>query len=241
MGFFSSIGNTFKSLGKKTLKGAGYLLDKGIQGAKIATDIADKYTLGLDHFIPYYSAIKSGIDISDHIRKMAKGEESLNWSNALDIGIDTVVGGLSAGSGKAELEGLQGGYKMFKGARATGSSIGEATKIGGGRILRGYGLHKEQLKEAGREALGGAGNLAKALRKGNPKAVIGSGLAVGSVAVVEKGLEDDKREAQRRSVVPPPRPTRIKPPNPPNPHINKKPISNVITPKGIYQNGVLVG
>lgn len=190
MGFFSSIGNAFKSIGEKTLKGAGYLLDKGIQGAKIATDYADKYTLGLDHFIPYYSAIKAGIDIGDHIRKMAKGEEKLNWTNAVDMGLDAVSGAMSAYGGKAELEGLQGGYKMFKGARATGSSLGEASKIAGGRIIRGYGLHKEQLKEAGREGLKGAGNLAKALRKGDPKAVIGSGLAVGSAVVVEQGLEE---------------------------------------------------
>ena len=80
MGFFSSIGNAFKSIGEKTLHGAGYLLDKGIQGAKIATDYADKYTLGLDHFIPYYSAIKAGIDVSDDIRKIIKGEEKFNVS-----------------------------------------------------------------------------------------------------------------------------------------------------------------
>ena len=83
MGFFSSIGSAFKSIGKKIGQGARYIgqkslkgLDYGIQGLKIGTDFADKYTLGLDHFIPYYSAIKAGIDISDHLRKMAKGEEA---------------------------------------------------------------------------------------------------------------------------------------------------------------------
>jgi hypothetical protein len=240
MGFFSDIGNAFKSLGQKTLKGAGYLLDKGIQGAKIATDYADKYTLGLDHFIPYYSALKSGIDIGDHIRKMVKGEESLNWSNALEMGIDGITGAMSLHGGKAELEGLKGASTMFSRARATGSSLGEATKIAGGRALRGYGLHKEQLKDMGREGLRGIGSLGRALRKGDPKAVIGSGLALGSVAVVNQGINE---EAQNKSIVPPPKivppPINIivPPPNPPTPINNKL----VITKYGVFQNGRMVG
>ena len=91
MGFFSSIGSAFKSIGKKIGQGARYIgkkslqgLDYGIQGLKIGTDFADKYTLGLDHFIPYYSAIKAGIDVSDHLRKMAKGEEKLSLSTGAD-------------------------------------------------------------------------------------------------------------------------------------------------------------
>ena len=65
MGFFSSIGNAFKSLGHKIGQGASYLgkktlqgLDYGIQGLKKGTDFLDKYSFGLDHFIPYYTAFK---------------------------------------------------------------------------------------------------------------------------------------------------------------------------------------
>lgn len=251
MGFFSSIGNAFKSIGEKTLKGAGYLLDKGIQGAKIATDFADKYTLGLDHFIPYYSAIKAGIDISDHVRKMVKGEESLNWSNVIDMGQDVVFGAMSAYGGKAELEGLKGGYNMFRGARATGSGLKEALKIGGGRAIRGYGLHKEQLKEMGREGLRGAGNLGKMIRKGDPKAVIGSGLALatGSVAL-EQGLQGANlkkttlNEQSSQRVTPQSIPEKVifdKPKvifDKPKVQI---PVKNVYRNNGIYRNGRLVG
>ena len=213
MGFFSSIGSVFKSIGKKIGQGAKFIgqkavqgLDYGIQGAKIATDFADKYTLGLDHFIPYYSAIKAGIDISDHIRKMVKGEEKFNLSTGLDMGLDVISGAMSLHGGKAELEGLQGGYKMFKGARATGSSLAEASKIAGGRVLRGYGLHSNQLRQMGGEGIKGAVNLAKAVRKGEPMAVAKTTLGIGgAVGAGMLKLEADKQKSNmRRTATPPP-------------------------------------
>jgi hypothetical protein len=253
MGFFSSIGSTFKSIGKKIGQGARYIgqkalkgLDYGIQGAKIATDFADKYTLGLDHFIPYYSAIKAGIDISDHIRKMAKGEEKLNWTSAVDMGFDLVSGALSAVGGKAEMEGLQGGYRMFKGARATGSSLTEASKIAGGRIIRGYGLHKEQIKEMGREGFRGAVNLSKAVRKGNPVALakVGAGVGVGVGALEVKKKVDEEQEQQRRSMTTP-TPRILQKPKEPvkqSPSIvPDKPSPLVYKNNVIYQNGNIVG
>lgn len=202
MGFFSSIGSAFKSIGKKIGQGARYIgkkslqgLDYGIQGLKIGTDFADKYTLGLDHFIPYYSAIKAGIDVSDHLRKMAKGEEKLSLSTGADIALDVISGAMSYAGGKQELEGLKGGYSMFKGARATGSSIGEASKIAGGRILRGYGVHKEQLRQMGQEGIRGAVNIGKAVRKGDPVAIakVGAGVGAGVGAVsLNKAVEEDR-------------------------------------------------
>lgn len=236
MGFFSSIGSAFKSIGKKIGQGARFIgqkslqgLDYGIQGLKTATDFADKYTLGLDHFIPYYSAIKAGIDISDHLRKMAKGEESLSFKSALDMGLDVGSGLMSAYGGKAELQGLKGGLKMFKTARATGSGLREAVKIGGARVLRGYGLHQEQLKQMGREGIRGAVNLGKSLRRGDPvalaKATAGVGALGGASIVVDKAKQEDQQQmpqpkprvlvkpkvpiTQAPPLVPKPRPTQI--------------------------------
>ena len=241
MGFFSSIGSAFKSIGKKIGQGARFIgqkslqgLDYGIQGLKTATDFADKYTLGLDHFIPYYSALKAGIDISDHLRKMAKGEEKLSFKTALDMGLDVGTGLMSAYGGKAELEGLKGGFKMFKGARATGSGLREAVKIGGGRVLRGYGLHKEQLRQMGQEGVRGAVKLGQSLRRGDPvaiaKATAGAGAIAGASVVVDKAKQEEQQSSQPQprilqrpklpvkqspSIVPnpkpqlPPRPTQI--------------------------------
>ena len=224
MGFFN---NVFRSIGKKMSQGARYLgqktlqgLDYTIQGAKYITDKADKYTFGLDHFIPYYSAIKAGIDISDHLRKMVKGEEKLNFTSGVDMALDVISGGLSAYGGKAELEGLKGGFKMFQTARRTGSSLAEASKIAGGRALRGYGLHKEQLRQLGSEGLSGTANLMKAVRKGNPRAIakvsaIGGGITGG---VELKQQIDKEQENMRRTQKTPvpiqPKPIRQSPPQP---------------------------
>jgi hypothetical protein len=223
MGFFNQFTHAFKSLGKKIVSGAKYIgkkslvgLDKTIQGLKYGTDLADKYTFGLDHFIPYYSAIKAGIDVSDHIRKMAKGEEKFNLATGLDIGLDLVSGAMSAVGGKAELEGLQGGYKMFKGARATGSGLKEATKIAGGRILRGYGLHKEQLRQMGQEGISGAVNIAKAVRKGDPVAIAktagGIGAVGGAIALKSKADEEGQEDTNPKPMVLPSRPQLPAPP-----------------------------
>ena len=255
MGFFSSIGDTFKSIGQKISSGVRYIgkkslqgLDYGIQGLKIASDFADKYTLGLDHFIPYYSALKAGIDISDHIRKMAKGEEKLNWTNALSMGLDVGSGLMSAYGGKAELEGIKGGMKMFKTARATGSGLKEAVKIGGGRVLRGYGLHKEQIKQMGQEGLRGVVNISKGVRKGNPKSIAKLGLATGVLAgsiTAKVKADDESNDDMRRSNITQskPQPRILQKPQPVN--INTVPIGPpkplVFRGNAIYQNGRLVG
>lgn len=212
MGFFSSIGNAFKSLGHKIGQGASYLgkktlqgLDYGIQGLKTATDYADKYTFGLDHFIPYYTAFKSGIDIADRFRKIAKGEEKFGWNTVLDTGLDAGFGALSAVGGKAELEGLKGGYKMFKGARATGSGLREALKLGGGRVVRGYGFHPEQLKASARSGVRGIANIGRGLRRADPVAVAKTagivGAGVGGSVVYDKAKEDE--QSQRQTQRPP--------------------------------------
>jgi hypothetical protein len=248
MGFFKSIGQKISKgarfIGKKALVG----LDYGIQGLKKATDLADKYTLGLDHFIPYYSAIKAGIDVSDDIRKIIKGEEKFNVSSLVNMGLDVASGAMSLHGGKAELEGIQGGYKMFKRARMTGSGLKEATKIAGGRVLRGYGLHKEQLRQMGSEGISGAVNIAKAVRKGDPVAIAktsaGIGAGVGAIEVKkqmdreQKQLQDNQINSQK---TPPPRILqRPKQPVKQAPTIAPKPPL-VYTKTGIYMNGKLVG
>ena len=210
MGFFNDIGSAFRSIGHKIGQGARYIgqkslqgLDYGIQGLKTATDFADKYTMGLDHFIPYYTALKAGIDVADRFRKIAKGEEKFGWGTVLDTGLDVGFGAMSAYGGKQELEGLKGGWKMFKGARATGSGMKEAIKIGGSRALRGYGMHKEQLKQMGKEGFRGSVNVAKAMRRGEPsawvKAAGGVGAIAGGAEVYGKAeKEEEERQPQRQ-------------------------------------------
>jgi len=255
MGFFNHL---FSSIGKKIKEGARFIgqkvatgLDYGIQGLKIATDFADKYTLGLDHFIPYYSFFKSGIDVSDHIRKMIKGEEKFGASTALDMGLDVLSGALSLHGGKAELEGLKGGFKMFRGARATGSGVKEALKIGAGRAIRGYGLHPQQLKQMGQEGVRGAVNIAKAVRKGDPIAIAKvAGATAGTVGLVDLKKKANEEENQRRNI-PQPKPRVLQTKQEPikqAPSIVPKPIQQPTQPKnlvykdtGIYQNGRLVG
>ncbi len=250
MGFFKSIGQKISKgarfIGKKALVG----LDYGIQGLKKATDIADKYTLGLDHFIPYYSAIKAGIDVSDNIRKIIKGEEKLNATSLINMGLDVAQGAMSLHGGKAELQGLEGGYKMFKRARMTGSSLKEASQIAGGRIIRGYGLHKEQLKDMGRQGIRGIANVAKAVRKGDPIAIAktAGGISAGvgavelkkqsNIEVAQKQLQDNQINSQK---TPPPRILqRPKEPVKQAPTITPRPPL-VYTKTGIYMNGKLVG
>lgn len=229
-------------MGQKALVG----LDYGIQGLKKATDIADKYTLGLDHFIPYYSAIKAGIDVSDNIRKIIKGEEKLNATSLINMGLDVAQGAMSLHGGKAELQGLEGGYKMFKRARMTGSSLGEASKIAGGRIIRGYGLHKEQLKQMGSQGIRGVANLAKAVRKGDPVAIAktagGISAGVGAVELKKQSnIEIAQEQTNNNSKPPPPRILqRPKEPVKQAPTITPRPPL-VYTKTGIYMNGKLVG
>ena len=252
MGIFDSIGKSFKSLGQKIGKGAEFLgkktlvgLDYTIQGAKIATDFADKYTLGLDHFIPYYSTLKAGIDISDHIRKMVKGEEKFNLSTGLDIGTDLIFGAMGAGSAKGELEGIKDGYKIFNEARGGGQSLLKASRASGSRVLKGYGLHKSDFKEMAT----GAKNTINMARRGNLKAIaktgaVASGVGVvGASQVVEPPKQQAPAQAQQKKIQPQqPRVLQAKiKPIIHSPPLTKEPINLEFRDNGIYQYGKLVG
>lgn len=210
MTIFDSIGKGFKwiaqktgdaliSVGKKVGSAVATGLDYGIQGLKIASDFADKYTLGLTHLIPYYSAIKSGIDIADHVRKMVKGEEKLNWSNALDMGTDALFGAISLGSGASELKGWVKGAEKFAeyGKKGTGTAfrLRGATR----EVLKGYGVHKSQLSQG----LKSISRFGKMVKDGHPKQILQAAAGataatgVGAVAVAASNEQD-----QRRSAVP---------------------------------------
>jgi len=251
MGIFDSIGKSFKSIGKKIGKGAEFLgkktlvgLDYTIQGAKIATDFADKYTLGLDHFIPYYSALKAGIDISDHVRKMIKGEEKFNLSTGLDIGTDLIFGAMGAGSAKGELEGLKDGYKIFNEARGGGQSLLKAGRASGSRVLKGYGIHKDDFKEMATASK----NTLNMARRGNLQAIVKTGAyttaggVVGAGVIVEPPKQQAPAQAQQQQQVKKPRILQAKiEPNIHSPPLTKEPINLEFRDNGIYQYGKLVG
>ena len=249
MGIFDSIGKSFKSLGQKIGAGAQFLgkktlvgLDYTIQGAKIATDFADKYTLGLDHFIPYYSAIKAGIDISDHVRKMIKGEEKFNLSTGLDIGTDLIFGAMGAGSAKGELEGLKDGYKIFNEARGGGQSLLKAGRASGSRVLKGYGIHKDDFKEMATASK----NTLNMARRGNLQAIVKTGAyttaggVVGAGVIVEPAKQQSQTQQQQqvqkpRILQPKPKPSIHAPP------LTKEPQRLEFRDNGIWQDGKLVG
>ena len=251
MGIFDSIGKSFKSIGQKIGKGAEFLgkktlvgLDYTIQGAKIATDFADKYTLGLDHFIPYYSALKAGIDISDHVRKMIKGEEKFNLSTGLDIGTDLIFGAMGAGSAKGELEGLKDGYKIFNEARGGGQSLLKAGRASGSRVLKGYGIHKDDFKEMATASK----NTLNMARRGNLQAIVKTGAyttaggVVGAGVIVEPPKQQAPAQAQQQQQVKKPRILQAKiEPNIHSPPLTKEPINLEFRDNGIYQYGKLVG
>lgn len=152
MGFFDfikrvgqKIGDGIVNVGKKVggavmagTKILGKGLDYGIQGLKIASDFADKYTLGLDHFIPYYSMIKAGIDVADDVRKIAKGEKELNWRSVAGIGWNVGLGLISKFSAPYEIRALKGASRTFKSARVAGMGIKEATGLGARTLGRAY-------------------------------------------------------------------------------------------------------
>jgi hypothetical protein len=261
MSWWNRITKSFKALGRKVGQGAKFIgqkaltgLDYTIQGAKIATDFADKYTLGLDHLIPYYSAIKAGIDISDHVRKMIKHEETLNWDTALDIGMDVGFGALSAYGGREELEGLKSAASLFKGARAGGAGIRAATKVAAPTALKAVGLHPG-------EAIKSSVSIVKAARKGDIVArakVVGA--TVGGTGFITQMARDPSSDDERRKIamdnskidaistkdIKPNPNARIMKPTPSQPEDNIKnltlvPQNLVYTPTGIYQNGILVG
>ena len=249
MGIFDSIGKSFKSLGQKIGAGAQFLgkktlvgLDYTIQGAKIATDFADKYTLGLDHFIPYYSAIKAGIDISDHVRKMIKGEEKFNLSTGLDIGTDLIFGAMGAGSAKGELEGLKDGYKIFNEARGGGQSLLKAGRASGSRVLKGYGIHKDDFKEMATASK----NTLNMARRGNLQAIVKTGAYTSAGAVVGAGVivEPAKQQSQTQQQQQVQKPRILQPKPKPSIHappLTKEPQRLEFRDNGIWQDGKLVG
>tara|TARA_R110002020_G_scaffold434192_1_gene644333 strand:- start:698 stop:1423 length:726 start_codon:yes stop_codon:yes gene_type:complete len=146
MGFFSFIGDLGKKLGsgiaslgsklgsgivdvgKKvgsiTLKG----LDYGIQGLKTATDFADKYTLGLTSFIPYYGAVKAGIDIADRVRKLAKGEEQFGLGFLANTALDVVSGVSKYKSGAKELQAWKNVGNIMKNKNLVGNVVAPSLK-----------------------------------------------------------------------------------------------------------------
>ena len=249
MGIFDSIGKSFKSLGQKIGAGAQFLgkktlvgLDYTIQGAKIATDFADKYTLGLDHFIPYYSAIKAGIDISDHVRKMIKGEEKFNLSTGLDIGTDLIFGAMGAGSAKGELEGIKDSYKIFNEARGGGQSLLKAGRASGSRVLKGYGIHKDDFKEMATASK----NTLNMARRGNLQAIVKTGAYTSAGAVVGAGVivEPAKQQSQTQQQQQVQKPRILQPKPKPSIHappLTKEPQRLEFRDNGIWQDGKLVG
>ena len=253
MGIFDSIGKSFKSLGQKIGQGAQFLgkktlvgLDYTIQGAKIATDFADKYTYGLDHFIPYYSALKAGIDISDHVRKMIKGEEKFNLSTGLDIGTDLIFGAMGAGSAKGELEGIKDGYKIFNEARGGGQSLLKAGRASGSRVLKGYGIHRDDFKEMATASK----NTLNMARRGNLQAIVKTGAYTSAGGVVAAGVmveppkqqAQTQQQAQQQQQVKKPRILQPKiEPNIHSPPLTKEPINLEFRDNGIWQYGKLVG
>lgn len=152
MGFFDfikrvgqKIGDGIVNVGKKVggavmvgTKILGKGLDYGIQGLKIASDFADKYTLGLDHFIPYYSMIKAGIDVADDVVKLARGEEKLDWSTIGRMGLNVGLGLLSKYTGAYEVRALKGAARTFKSAKAAGMGLKESTSLGARTLARSY-------------------------------------------------------------------------------------------------------
>ena len=118
MGFFNNLGKKLGSglsgIGKKL--GAGIVdigkkvatgLDYGIQGLKQGTDLADKYSFGLTNFIPYYGAVKAGINIADRVRKLAKGEEDFDLNFLANTAVDVVSGVSKYRSGAKEFKALK--------------------------------------------------------------------------------------------------------------------------------------
>jgi hypothetical protein len=240
MGFFDTFTKPFKAIGRKISQGASFLgkkalqgLDYTIQGAKIATDALDKYSGGLSGFIPYYGAVKAGIDISDHLRKIAKGEEELNWTTGTDMALSGVLGAFSAGSGAKELKGLKDGLGLFKGVRSAGGSIGQALKTGGSTALKGYGLHKDQLKKMASDFGSGTVGLTKDLLKGKREAygtltaLTGAGIGYNEI---QKKIAEEKNNTRRNAGN---TPLPIKDP------VITKPISKLQPPQNPLRNRVI--
>jgi hypothetical protein len=140
-----SFGSFFKSLGQKIVSGAKYIgqqageaIGVGIKGLKYITDKADQYSFGLTSFIPYYGAVKAGIDIADDVYKLASGEEKFNWKTAGRMGFNLGMGLLSKYTGAYEVRAIKGAARTFKSARTAGMSLKQASGLGARTFGRAY-------------------------------------------------------------------------------------------------------
>lgn len=197
MGFFSfikhigqKIGDGIVSVGKKVgnavmagTKLVGKGLDYGIQGLKIASDFADKYTLGLDHFIPYYSMIKAGIDVADDVRQMVKGEKKFNLKNVAGIGWNVGLGLISKFSAPYEIRALKGAAKTFKSARVAGMGVKQATGLGARTLTRAYVPSVGDIKQSFAMVRGGGKLIEGAVAQKNLVGVAGGIARAGDKAV----------------------------------------------------------
>jgi hypothetical protein len=128
----SKIGEGLLDVGKKVGTTALKGLDYGIQGLKIGTDFADKYSLGLTNFIPYYGAVKAGINVADTVRKLVKGEEEMSLGLLANTALDVVSGITKFKSGAKELQAWKSAGNLLRNpnvASSLSSRVGEGARI----------------------------------------------------------------------------------------------------------------
>ena len=134
---YYGVKDTFSSFDnfKKNVGGA---LNAEIKGAKFITDKLDKYTLGVDYFIPYYSLLKAGVDASDTIRQVATGEQKFGWNTIGSLGLDALSGVISKVSAPYEIRALKGASRTFKSARVAGMGVRQSTSLSARTLGRAY-------------------------------------------------------------------------------------------------------
>lgn len=148
----SSVGKKFEDFGRnvaygvkdtfssfdKFKKNIGEAVNVEIKGAKFLTDKLDKYTGGIDYFVPYYSLVKAGIDASDTIRQVATGEQKFGWNTIGALGLDAVSAAISKVSAPYEIRALKGASRTFRSARAAGMGVRQSVKQGSTALARSY-------------------------------------------------------------------------------------------------------
>ena len=158
MGFFDAIGSigkkishsiigagkkltrTIGDIGKKAGKLALTGLDKGIQGLQIGAQYIDNIpVLGTAlSFVPFEGAVINSIDALNTVRQMVKGEKKFNSETMGDLGMNVLMGGLSAVGGAGEIKALKAGYKTAQLGKMAGLGLGESLRTGGRVALEGY-------------------------------------------------------------------------------------------------------
>ena len=164
------------------------------------------------------------------------------------VGLDYTIQGAkiaTAGSAKGELEGLKDGYKIFNEARGGGQSLLKAGRASGSRVLKGYGIHKDDFKEMATASK----NTLNMARRGNLQAIVKTGAyttaggVVGAGVMVEPPKEQAPAQAQQKKIQP--QQPRVLQPKPKPiihaPPLTKEPINLEFRDNGIYQYGKLVG